>query len=324
MKRSSDLQVTPVRSYSVAKYPSHADPDPTRVPYPVPYPWSSQAVAALATLGIAASCSQQPGTVTSGQMPSRDVAASRDGGGNDAAVANPFTLEASGLPYVSPDFGTGAPRYLEDDIAREVIERVFRKAGFPLKPRQQYDRNGVTFIADGYDADRHVGYVFASEENLDDDALGWQPEPGQHDLINYRLDALAYWAEQVGDTARLKEIRSVQQLPDPAKRKAAYRALLARDRPTKLSLAEAQRLISKGPSRGEFIAVISNYDARLIVPYWSEQLEAELAQAEFLPDPAKRDAAVQAAHEKAAREVVEHLEQNVRDYISWARSQGLQ
>ena len=328
MKRANELSVVPVKRYRVAKYPSYIDPDPTQAPYPIPYPWNGQAIAAFAALGIAASCSQRPEFDSMRQTGSPStgapIATSPDRGQHGARPPNPFALEASALPYVSPEYGTGAPRYLEDDIARGVIERVFRQEGFHLQPRQQYNRDGITFIADGYDADHHIGYIFARDDNLDDDALGWQPAPGQHELIDYRLSSLAYWAEQVGDSQRLNDIRTAQQLPDPAKREAAYRALLARDRPMKLSLVEAQKLIANGPSRGEFVAVVSQYDNRLIVSTWSTQLEADLAEAELLPDPAKRDAAIRAAREKAARQVVDELEQNVREYISWARSQGLQ
>ena len=48
----------------------------------------------------------------------------------------------------------------------------------------------------------------------------------------------------------------------------------------------------------------------------------EYQEIEKIADPAKKKAAMQALHEKQARRQIELLETAVREYITWARSQG--
>ncbi|HVX16139.1 MAG TPA: hypothetical protein VHC22_33445 [Pirellulales bacterium] len=323
MNRSSDLSVSPVKRYRVAKYPSHADPDPTRVPYPVPYPWNSQAVVALASLGIAASCSREPDAQTAHTAARQDVAAAMVPIDQREPAQSPFQFANSGLPHVSSPFGTGAPNYLDDDLAREAIERVFREAGYHLRHRYQYDRNGLTFIADGYDPEYRIGYVYANYPRLDRDATDW-PDETPAERVDFSLDQLADAATYEKDNEALREIASIQQLTDPVQRHAAYRAFMSKDRRDKLSLAEAKSLSSRAGSDGEFVALISHYDRRFEVPHYSDDIQAKLTYAALIPDPVKADAISEVIRLEAVQQVVDRLESAVRDYIAWARSQGLQ
>ncbi|HWB12241.1 MAG TPA: hypothetical protein VG826_23640 [Pirellulales bacterium] len=326
MNRSNELSVTPVKRYRVPRYPSHADPDPTRVPYPVPYPWNSQAVVALASLGIAASCSREPSVAAFPPpiVPERAAAVEPADPSGQPTAGSPFLLANTGLPHVSSMFGTGAPNYLDDDLAREAIERVFRESGYHLHRRCQYDRDRITFLADGYDPEHRVGYIYADNVNLDHDATEWRAEPGNTEMVDRCLEDLADVAEYNGEKEAVNEINSIRQLTDPARREAAYRAYLAKDRRNKLSLAEAESLLSRAGKDGEFVAVISHFDDRFAVSYYSDEFQAKQSEVALIADPVKRAAISKVIRQEAVQEVVDRLERTVREYIAWARSQGLQ
>jgi hypothetical protein len=66
-----------------------------------------------------------------------------------------------------------------------------------------------------------------------------------------------------------------------------------------------------------FIAVISAFDQRL--EYWVELDWAELSK---IPDDEERNRVMLKRQEQAARKALAKLEQSVREYIAWARSQG--
>src|SRR5688500_8795019 len=105
------MKVEPVRRYRVPKYPSHLDPNPIDHPVPIPYPHRRELFAAL--LGLTACTADAP-----------------------PPPSNPFSIGYAGLPHRSLMFGTGAPSYVDDTLARETIERVFRREGFELEPER--------------------------------------------------------------------------------------------------------------------------------------------------------------------------------------------
>lgn len=324
----NELRVTPVKRYKTPKYPSHADPDPTCFPYPVAYPWSPKLAAAVAGLGIAASCSQRPDG--SAESVPRSAAVSPAGAAGQAAQppSNPFTLETSGLPHVSSGFGVGEPNYLEEELAREVIERVFRQAGYRFTPNYEYVKDDVACIADGYDPQRRVGYVYADYRSLDRDAEGalsmLEISTADIETVDFLLDDLASEFEYKNDRAKCERVRALQRIEDPAARRAAFLNYTKENRPDKLSLAEAQALVDSKPHDNEFIAVVSHFDERFTTDLWSDESRAALYEAEQIADPAKRLAAIKAVQERAASDTIARLEQAVREYIAWARSQGAQ
>lgn len=328
MFRSRELRVEPVRRYRVARYPSHIDPDPTTVPEKVPFPASGKFLAAIASLGLATTLtgcgeSELPAGRAAEHQPSAP------GGPGAAVLENPFRLELSGLPHRTSPYGTGVPAYIEEELARRVIERTFRAEGYHLKTDQPITDNGIAFVADGYDSDKQIGYVFADWQNLAGDAyMSWaQPGPNPNSIDS--LDALLQERSGQPDHAQLvAEAKAARALPDPARRKAALEALLTKLGRDKLSLTEIEQLERRAPRTKRFIAVISQFDTRFAQGFGALTFEeiqaqqAERAKIQQIPDPAKRNAALREFEEKLARVVIERLEQSVREYIQWARSQG--
>lgn len=268
MRRSRPLRVAPLRRYGVPKYPAHEEPDPTRSPVRVPYPFGRKFVAGVAAAGLAALLSpaaaeDPPGTAAGAKKP-----------------RNPFTLAESGFPFRTSPYGTGEPSRIAEESARRLINRIFEEAGFRLKPDYRYERGGVGFVAGGYDPDHKVGYFFGTYENLG---------PG----------LIEHWNRE-----------DVKQSDDPKT----------------LSRAEAEALERRAATDKEFVAVINGFDGRFeYMPGPRNEVEQkEWETAWSLPDPAKRQEAVRVLEERAAREALERLEQGVREYIAWARTQGAQ
>jgi hypothetical protein len=303
----TELRVKPVKRYRVPRYPSHADPDPTLHPQPVPYPASRKFLASVA-MGLAASsgCDQPAAT----------------GGAAGAAPSNPFTVAVSGLPHRTSPYGTGVPNYLDAELARRVIERTFQQAGYRLARQQTYDRDGVAMVIDGYDARKKVGYVFGNYRNLDDDAvIRWWAARAAAAGLDAEIDALERTLQYEPEAKELAEIKQARQL-DPQGREAAFRAILAKRSRALISMGEIQQLEDRGPRDKEFIAVISQFDPRFISEHWYTADKDETAAINAIPDPAKREAASRAMQEKLARVAIERLEKSVREYIAWARSPG--
>ncbi|MBI3099362.1 MAG: hypothetical protein HYY93_14145 [Planctomycetes bacterium] len=276
-------RVRPVRRYRKPEYPSHRDPDPTLHPVPVPYPFAGRAAAAIASLGLTAllqtSCSKDPSTSAA---PGTQPAAAPDSGSKPPS-RNPFAVAESGLPFQTSPFGTGAPERLEEKLVRRIADRIFKEAGYTLRRYHPYDRDGVSFVADGYDPEKKVGYVHGTWETLDQDAI-------------------VHWDRAEGEKA------------PPA------------EDPKKLSLAEATRMESRAVKDREFIAVISAFDSRFEYQWYnvSEDLRKKVSEVDAIPDPSKRMVAQETLQEEIAREAVARLEEAVREYIAWAKSQGAQ
>jgi hypothetical protein len=91
-----------------------------------------------------------------------------------------------------------------------------------------------------------------------------------------------------------------------------------------LSLEEATKLETELPKKKEFVAVISQFDFRHMTrtgeaqrDYWVKSL----LQAETDP---KAKEELRREFEDLAKDQLKLLERNVREYIAWARTQGLQ
>lgn len=250
MKKPRPLQVRQVRRYATPRYPSHTDPDPTRLPAPVPFPFGKKLLAAAASLGL--------------------VAGARGVGAEDPAPAapkaNPFTLEHSGLPYETSSFGTGQPGRLSEEQARGVIERIFRDAGYALTKDVRIARGDVSFTADGYDAEKKVGFVWVAGARADSDMIvSWRkPEvetpatdPARLSLKEAaELEARAVkerefialispydrrfeyerWSEDLA-----KELQEARQISDPAKRAIAEREI--HEKAVRVALTNLERCV---------------------------------------------------------------------------------
>lgn len=309
-------RVRPVRKYRRAKYPSHADPDPTTWPAPVEFPFHRELVRAVAGVGLAAAMF--------------GTAMSQD------AKQNPFPVAKSGLPHRTSPYGTGAPTYMNDQTAVQLIHKVFKEEGFDLRD-VAYDKDGVAFRPSGFDPKRRIGYVWGNWLTLDADSIvswtvareGLPAEPKEPAEIRkwlasqeHRIKALSY--AQQKEAARLRAL-----LDDDASLIEGFKKFHKAFHDEFLSMAEIRKLEEEFPKKKEFVAVISQFDPRFLLRergYTAEVMEL-YRQAEEKKDPELRKKAEEAwrkAHEEAAKEQLTTLERNVREYIAWARTQGLQ
>jgi hypothetical protein len=305
-------RVKPVTRYRAAKYPSHADPDPTTYPAPVPFPFQREMVRAVAGFGLAASlfgCERRP------EFTSRQ---------------NPFVL-ANGLPHRTSPFGNGQPSFEIDAVARDVIDKVFKDTGgfkkvidkvfkdegFTLE-RILYDKGGVTFRPSGFDPRRRIGYVFGDATTLGDDAIVGRPipEPKEPEAIRRWLDISKYRIQP----ELQKEAARIQGLPDGPEMVATFGKFFKSFHAQFLSMEEIRKLQEEAPKEKEFIAVISRFDVRHDV---ARRLFAEMTALEEEREVKTREERTK-IYERAIREMLETLERNVREYIAWARTQGLQ
>jgi len=305
-RRDRPLEVKPVRRYRVPRYPSHLDPDPTRHPRAIPYPFTSNVARVAASLGITASIF---GAACADESAGKTAEARRP---------HPLTLGQSGLPFRTSSYGTGEPELLDEMHAREVIDRLFAEAGYSLRPAWQYDHADVSFTADGYDPTRKVGYVFATWKNLEGDAWDnwWGGDPRGAEQEVASLEGVL--SEEVG--ARVRQARAVA---DPKARDAAFVAIRDESVRTRLSLRDG-RALEREAERGEtFIAIIAQTDRRFCYqPDYSREAMERRREAEAITDPAERQRAVAAIEKADAKEVLAALEQAVREYLAWVKSQG--
>lgn len=340
-------RVKPRKRYRAARYPSHADPDPTLHPYPVPFPFHRELVRAVAGVGLAATLfgcepkkgSGAPPAPRAQQSPVPPVLSERRElarvEGAFPNPQNPFVSKNSGLPHRTSPYGTGEPSYLSDEIARKLIDRVFKTEGFDLAPQVLYDTDGVALRTSAYDRKRGIGYVWASWPTLDEDAIvswtrgdtgtGLPEEPGTPERIrdwfkgrDWRLQRLPPSLQ--GEAAR------IQAMPDGPEMAVAFARFSKAYHAELLSMEEIKAL-DEAPRRKEFIAVISQFDGRHLTGYTavrSEAVKKLLAELEKTKEPDQVKEAWRRLAELDSREVLSVLERNVREYIAWARSQGLQ
>ncbi|MBI4822590.1 MAG: hypothetical protein HY791_40390 [Deltaproteobacteria bacterium] len=380
MRAPRRLEVRPVRTYTKPRYPSFADPLPCEIDGPHGFPFRRELLSALAGVGLV-SCMPEPKLDPGGAKALRsstesdaverrprktivdfsDVRISEIEPSDSSALSvaepptpseNPFKLRHSGLPFASSPFGTGAPSYIPDELARRAIEKVFAGAGFELESEYRIEIGDVRFVASGFDERKRVGYIWATWANLDHDAaLSWRdPEDFETAGMTEQStadDYAAYLAQASwmpeAERARLREEFSVvpraadfDGTPDrPSKVRSAFARLRTWEAfrravaviyrqtqsidPLKLSLVEARRL----ESLPVHVAVISQFDRRFLFGQWADDSEAEFRRIQAITDYAERRRAYQELGERRAADAIARLEAEVRSYVSWLGSQGL-
>lgn len=327
--------VRPVRRYRVARYPSHRDPDPTLEPAALPYPWKTTALAGLLGMVMPAVAEEAgpaaPQKLAADTMARLEQAVAAAMSAKVEGRANPFAqaLGLSGLPARASMFGTGEPSYLEDQIALEVIRRVFKLEGYPVDKGRAADP-ARPFPVTGYDSTHKTGFTLANHQSLALDAY----MPGIVQAINLdTLIAETFSEDEVG-LARMRAVAKLR-LPncpketlDKINKLKSPRAVVEEIKKeieaaseAALSMKEIEALETEAAQGREFIAVVSAYDHRLMVSPYIEFKPAEGASG--LPtDPSTitRDL----PPEVALAKVMERLALAVREYIAWARRNGLQ
>ncbi len=269
----------------------------------------------------------------------------------ESADGNPLCVAVSGLPHQTSPYGTGVPDRVDGDLARRVIERVFASAGYNLRRNVSYDKDGVAFVVDGYDAQNRVGFVVGDWSNLDDDAIvSWMSRPRPARAGN--SSEVEWWAALAeskmmginnGEKQRFaNDIATAKRLADPAKAKAALKAIMDRMSKRYLSYEEIQSLERNASNGKEFIAVISTFDNRFEIPWVVHVPSSEEAAIQKQIDTEireRREAGEDIAVEEyvdrirswrekrlaelKAETVMQSLETAAREYIEWAKTQGL-
>jgi hypothetical protein len=328
-------RVKPVRSYRVAKYPSHADPDPTTYPAPVEFPFRREFVRAVAGVGVAAALLGCGGQDDPEAQKSAAPAAPQEKPKFENPK-NPFTIASSGLPHRTSPYGTGQPSYLSDELARELIEKIFKDEGFSLDHQTLYSRDGVSFRAAGLEPRRGIGYVYANGSSLDEDGIvSWMRQDGEAGLVPEAKDAarVRVWiASKQWQINRLPKVikdeaARISALSDGPELMEAYKKLYRAFHEELLSLEEMKFLEQEAPKKKQFIAVISQLSPRyLLLDSHLDHPEVKTLyeQAEKETDLKARDQIYRKAAKLVAASTLKTLERDVREFIAWARSQGLQ
>lgn len=238
--------------------------------------------------------------------------------------SNPFTFDNCRLPHYCSPCGTHSPRYLDQEVAKRTIELAFREAGYRLTQQYPFKRDGITCVADGYDPVHRIGFIYAYNDNLDrGDAFTGFDSYKKSYAVDCSLGELVYQAMDDHDEVLLREVEDARNLPTLDDRILSLRRLASRDRPHRLSVAEAKRLIQRAEASGEFVAVVSHFDLRFDVDFWEDDFQNDSDVIDRIPDDVKRRHLSAIVRERMVRRTAEKLRQTVHDYIAWARSRGL-
>lgn len=327
-------RVRRVPRYRVARYPSHADPDPSTYPDPVPFPFQREFLRAVAGVGLAAgliNCSPGSSQEGAGVSPPREQAVT------EAPANTPFPLSVSGLPFRTSPYGTGQPSYISDQLARDAIDKIFRQAGFRLEKDFDYHRDGVRARLTGFDAKHRIGYVFADHRTLDEDGyVSWATakagaltEPTDDPATARQWLSSMDWRFGAISKDLQKSAQAVLAMKDGKPMLAAYRKVHRQLHDHLLSMAEAKRLEEEAPKEKEFVAVISQFDNRLLdYGRWHRPpdptLQKLIERYNKQIDPEAQKELGRKIEALRLKKQLETLERNVREYIAWARAQGLQ
>lgn len=242
----------------------------------------------------------------------------------DAPLQSPFSYETSGLPHrvlASSERDPGPDPGPDPAQARAIIEAVFAQAGYALVPSFPYERDGVAVVLDGFDPQRRVGYVFAHEGNLDEDAyVQWWASVSSEAREAHRLAQ----AERVLGFRWRQEIDAIRALDEPRARRERLGRLAHHLSAVLLSLEEL-RALDALDAGGDSIAVISRFDQRFRVDPEAPPLEAGSWDVALrIADPAQRERALRALDaELLARspdEAQARLEDSVFEFVRWVET----
>lgn len=319
LKKTSELKVKPVLKYDIPKYPSFYDNYCSKESRNILNEFKGTSLIIASALSIASL-----------------MVLNADEEGKEK-TANPFPISSSGLPHHSSPYGTGAPSRLNDKAARAFIKQIFEEEGIKLKEGVKFKNEKVEFEVSGYNEDKKIGFVFGDYSTLDEvDAIkGWSDPNPENDLtkefeeIEEKTASYVYFNNKYG-----KELKEIFKEADKKKRAKSLQDLYVKFRKKesekKLSLAEAKELEKDAIKNKEFIAVISTFDNRLTF-YHGSITEKDLAEVMAVKDKKKREQMYKKLLDKNKNEFFDEkpiiqvmdLEENVRKYIQWAKSQGL-
>lgn len=265
---------------------------------------------------------------------------------------NPFAQELgfSGLPYVTSPYGTGAPTYLDAALAQKLITQLFAAEGLKPQPAT-FTEEDFTASAQVYDPEERIGIIFGDGWNLAEDVvIDWQMK---------RLDEIAsgkmklapheekQWSQSVVQKAanlvwragsseeRIKDLGAMRKLDSAQAKAQAYLDLIAKLDEPKLSMEEIKRADMMAEERQRYLAIITVLDSRFQfyvggIPEFRarfENIADEAGKRKFASSKEKVEWIMEQEapiYDEAKREQLVKLAQSVREYIAWARRNGLQ
>ncbi len=320
---NTDLIVRPVRRYTVPKYPSYLDPNPAVGPQAPAYPGCREVFAALASLGIGVA-GAAPQTAEK-ETPPPPITAN-DIKQNIVYPSNPIDfyggMHFGGFGTVSP--GPTRVMKLSDKEINDTIEGVFKQEGFELERNIPVKTDSVEFEADGYNSKSKIGYEIYTGES---EYRNFYPDKN-HYLLSWddQVEIIHRAAKQGDPVAKLSMMYA-----GPEKDKG-IQEWLAPLHAIELSKEEAMSLEKNAPQDKCFVLVVDKRHP-LIDPAveWNPLTSLEKAQIETFYSSNQYEKAHEleqkyydAYDQKALKEAKEKLAKGVRDYIRWARSQGLE
>ena len=270
----------PVRSYRMPHLHLQSDSPSASSPQSISFPCRIGLIAAIVGLAVA-SCGEKAEKPVEEEVVVQTVEKKVKGDANPFAMDVPGKLKgerANGLPYRTSWCGTGMPQYVDERVAREIIERVFKQAGFELTHDFAMRGDGLAFQADGYDPKTKIGYVFAKWSNL---SRGLYSNWEWNDESRYPGDRLRRIAKiEMTDWPKEEqaEAQRILALQDEGQVHQALSKLFAKQDEKKLSLEEVEKLELLANTEKTFVAVISQYDSRFTYtgPRHSQKLIAEM------------------------------------------------
>ena len=159
------LEIKPVLRYNKAKYPRYTDPNPLDDPQALPYPFSKRMLDWATGIGLLG--------VTACQ-------------GYTQEVANNFTFDKTGLPYMPAMFGTGLPDQLSSKEIRGIVLRISKDEGLNVKENVPWKYSEVylemLFPISVFDEEKKIGFAILDYDNTDrnsviDELFDETPEP---------------------------------------------------------------------------------------------------------------------------------------------------
>jgi len=360
------LRVQRVRRYRVPHYPAHTDPDPTLAPEAVPYPWKGSVMAAVLALSEAGCGKSGAETASTAPASSKKPLQALEAKVQkqideivDAALReqpkgteNPFALKLglSGLPYVSSPYGTGAPTPLSTEIARALIARIFKAEGLEAT-LTTFAEKDFTGSVDGFDKEKHIGFVIGNWDSLDRTAFGsWMSQellmfasgdsppvpPDERAQLRDYMDRSAKWLferTQLSESQKA-ELTAATKLESVQEKAKAYVALLQKVEDAKFSMAEIELAEKQADAHRRYLAIISIYDQRFQIteydPEARDRFEALQLEAEKIKfgDADEKAQWYRKQHDmlwtEMSRQRLMELARSVREYIAWARRSGIQ
>ncbi len=331
----TELTVQPITGYKLPKYPRIGEIEANAVLSECPYPFRSSFKSCVATVGLTAILTQ----LCAAESP--------------AKTENPFQLSQSGLPFQTSPFGAGMPSYLSEEQARRVIDKVFAESGYHLREHLPFtDGENISFVADGYDPDKKIGYVWGDWESLDhrDAIISWSVPKLDKEAIDrifsdeqdadrqyqdsFKMAQRYIEGHELSDSVKA-EYEEALSIADPREQLERLASIMQRlepgEDPNRISLREAQELENRAASTKEYIALISCFDRRFQYRSWgmpensAKRAEIEKLQGEYMASESREE-----RHELemkiealAAEDALSALEEAVRSYIEWAQRQGI-